>query len=52
MGDVETGAGKVKAEAFVGFFLISSLISTVISWLLSSVLFSLHVFVFLTDIFL
>ena len=33
------------------YFLISSLISSVISWLLSSVLFSLHVFVFFTDFF-
>ena len=31
--------------------MISSLISSVISWLFSSVLFSLHVFVFFTDIF-
>ena len=30
------------------YFLISSLISSVISWLFSNVLFSLHVFVFFT----
>ena len=34
------------------YFLISSLISSVISWLFSSVLFSPHVFVFFTDFFL
>ena len=34
------------------YFFISSLISSMISWLLCSVLFSLHGFVFLTDFFL
>ena len=33
------------------YFLISSLICSVISWLLSTVLFSLHVFVIFTDFF-
>ena len=32
-------------------FLISSLISSVISWLFSSVLFDLYVFLFFTDFF-
>ena len=37
---------------FLGWFFFSSLISSVIHWLFSSILFNLHVFVFFAVIFL